>query len=188
MTNTLFLLAFATVPLLAGPPLICHRIDIGDAGSLPWTNAQGWDGARRDYDVAGRLVTDTLALLDAASPINVRMETMRRASIYAARDAALAAELAAKLRGRAESRNTALAWFDAGYWIESVRQASFIYRFEMLSEKEKPAWQIRKGLPGQDGYPLVKKAIAMGGAPGMERALELIDEYRRADSRFALKE
>ena len=78
-----------------------------------------------------------------------------------------------------------MAWFDAGYWIESVRQASFIYRYDMLPACEKKAWQIRQGLPGQDGYPMVRKAIELGGAPGMEQALGLIEEYRGASERHA---
>lgn len=46
MTKRLFLtLAFAAMqPLLAGPPLICHPIEIGTARSLPWSAAKGWNG------------------------------------------------------------------------------------------------------------------------------------------------
>jgi hypothetical protein len=74
-----------------------------------------------------------------------------------------------------------------GYWIESVRQASFIYRYDMLSPGEKQSWQIRTGLEGKDGYPMVKKAISIGGVPGMERALGLIEEYRNADKKRAAR-
>jgi hypothetical protein len=174
--------ALLALPALAGPPLICHRIEIGDAKSLPWRmNAKGWDGAERSYDVGAKLIADTFALLTPATPIPVRMETMRRASIYAARQARLAPEIADRLEARASKSGAALDWFDAGYWIESVRQASFIYRYDMLSPAEKHSWQIRTGLDGRDGYPMVKKAMMLGGAPGMERALGLIEEYRRAD-------
>ena len=42
------LLAFALVtlaaaPAIAGPPLVCHPYDIGNAASLPW-DAQGTPG------------------------------------------------------------------------------------------------------------------------------------------------
>lgn len=172
------------LPALAGPPLICHPVDIHGAQSLPWNaKAQGWDGAVHSYDASVRLIPDTLALLNPQTPVPVRMETLRRASIYAARQANLAASLAAQLDARAAATSaTALNQFDAGYWIESVRQASFIYRYNMLNPGEKDAWQIRKGLPARDGYPLIQKAIALGGAPEMKRALSLIEEYRRSDT------
>ncbi len=183
LRNSLIALTLLALPSLAGPPLICHRIEIGDA-TLPWkTEAQGWDGAVRFYDVSANLVKDTLAILSPGTAIPVRMETMRRSAIYAARDARLAAELAAKLDARAAESGAAVAWFDAGYWIESVRQASFIYRYDMLSPSEKQSWQIRTGLAARDGYPMVKKAISLGGAPGMDRALTLIEEYRNADNK-----
>lgn len=184
LRNSLIALTLLALPSLAGPPLICHRIEIGDAKSLPWkTEAQGWDGAVRSYDVSANLVKDTLAILSPGTAIPVRMETMRRSAIYAARDARLAAELAAKLDARAAESGAAVAWFDAGYWIESVRQASFIYRYDMLSPSEKQSWQIRTGLAARDGYAMVKKAISLGGAPGMDRALTLIEEYRNADNK-----
>src|ERR1700747_2427946 len=35
-------LLFLAATVLAGPPLICHAIDIGSAQSLPWTSS-GWN-------------------------------------------------------------------------------------------------------------------------------------------------
>src|SRR5262249_34038560 len=81
---------FATSLLIAdsaraGPPLICHSIAIGEAQSLPWTS-QGWNlSGAETYDVKN-LVRDTLALLDSATPVVVRMETLRRATLYARND------------------------------------------------------------------------------------------------------
>jgi hypothetical protein len=174
--------ALAALPVLAGPPLICHPVEIGAAKSLPWSkSAQGWNGTVASYDASANLIKDTMALLTPATPVPVRMETMRRASIYAAKDAKLASVLASKLEARAKESNTPMTWFDAGYWIESVRQASFIYRYDMLTPAEREAWKIRTGLQGQDGYPMVKKAMDLGGAPGMEKAVERIEEYRNAD-------
>jgi len=76
------LLGFTTLAQ-AGPPLICHPIEIGQAKSLPWVefNQRG----RTDYDLKN-LSRDTLAILDSHTPVLVRMETLRRATIYARHD------------------------------------------------------------------------------------------------------
>jgi hypothetical protein len=95
-------------PALAGPPLLRHPFDIGSARSLPMGTA-GWQAVDRTYDVC-RLVDATLGLLGASTPATVRMETIRRATIYAAahpkqasallnRDAGARAERAAVVRG-----------------------------------------------------------------------------------------
>src|SRR5437667_464617 len=71
----------------AGPPLICHPLDIGGAKSLPWIGGDrpsgaDWRGVDPNYNL-GQLVVDTLALLTPDTPVLVRMETMRRATVYA---------------------------------------------------------------------------------------------------------
>ncbi len=164
------LLAAVVLPhaLLAGPPLICHPFSIGDAASLPWGNdaARGWENPKADYDLT-RLVPDTLALLTGDTPVIVRMETMRRASIYAAKNREIAAELLEKLKARASEKTakspaTALALFDAGYLAESYKQLD---------------WMFKQGNPatGFDGYTIVVKAIEIrGGDPEMEFAAALI--------------
>ena len=48
--------------------------------------------ARPGYDVAG-LLADTIALLSPDAPVLTRMENMRRATIYADRDPAIAGAL-----------------------------------------------------------------------------------------------
>src|SRR5262245_30949630 len=68
-------------PLLARPPIICHPIDSGNARCLPWAGSE-WRAVKVDYD-SSRLVEDTLALLTPDTPVLVRMETMRRATVYA---------------------------------------------------------------------------------------------------------
>jgi len=157
-TLTLF-----TTSAHAGPPLICHAIEIGQAKSLPWVdwNQKGSGG----YDVKN-LTRDTLAILDAKAPVLVRMETLRRATLYARQDPHIAKELLTRLHARAASSDAAghpdaLAWFDAGYLIETYRQ-----------------W-IGKGEPnpanGLDGYGLIKKAIGLRGQdPEMEFAAALV--------------
>src|SRR5262249_104478 len=67
--------------VVAGPPLICHPYAIGNAKSLPWGGTE-WRAVKSDYDL-NRLVEDTLALLTPETPLIVRMETLRRATVYA---------------------------------------------------------------------------------------------------------
>src|SRR5215813_13045188 len=107
------LFALAT-PALAGPPLICHPFDIGTAKSLPFTGTAWKLSGNEGYDTAG-LPRDTLALLDANTPVIVRMETLRRATLYAGQDQQAAKELLTRLHARAASGDNAqnaLALFD----------------------------------------------------------------------------
>lgn len=158
---------FAPTRALAGPPLICHPYDIGPAASLP----SGTDrfGLSPTYDRT-HLVADTLALLQPDQPVLVRMETLRRAAIYAtgnlrtwngekytAVDRALAAALVAKLQERTTTTNAAaraLALFDLGFFSESIRQTGLD--------------------PALDGYALlVKAAETLKDNPDVEFALAL---------------
>lgn len=177
---------FATANLWAGPPLICQQFEIGNAPSLPWKSGTGWQGADPNYDLS-RLADDTLALLTPVTPVMVRMETMRRAAIYSAKETGVSEALTARLMARvldaeAARRPEALAWFDAGYFAESVRQATFIYRHGMLSAAERAAWKLRGEQPGLDGHGWVKRAIKLGGSD-MHYALSLIEEYRQTDTK-----
>jgi hypothetical protein len=152
-----------TTSAQAGPPLICHPFEIGQAKSLPWVdwNQKGSGG----YDLKN-LTRDTLILLDSNPPVLVRMETLRRATIYARQDQQVAKELLTRLHARAANSDAAghpeaLAWFDLGYLAETYKQ-----------------W-IGKGEPnpatGLDGYGWVKKAIGLRGQdPEMEFAAALI--------------
>jgi hypothetical protein len=160
----------------AGPPLICHQIEIGNAKSLPWVS-HDWNLSEGEKYDTRNLVRDTLAILDSNAPVLVRMETLRRATLYARRDPQAAKELLTKLYTRATTakfagRADALAWFDAGYLAESYKQW-------ISKEENNPA-------TGLDGYAWVKQAIAIrGDDPQMEFAAALItlsgpqDEHRR---------
>jgi len=156
------LLGFTTFAQ-AGPPLICHPIEIGQAKSLPWVefNHRG----RTDYDLKN-LSRDTLAILDSHTPVLVRMETLRRATIYARHDTQVAKELITRLQERAANsdaagRPDALAWFDVGYVAEAYKQW-------MGQGEPNPA-------SGLDGYGWVKRAISLRGQdPQMEFAAALI--------------
>jgi hypothetical protein len=165
----------------AGPPLICHSFDAGNASLLPWARGQGWNTPDRNYDVQ-RLTADTMRLLSPDAPILARMENLRRATIYAAQDRRVAAELLAAvlaqaLTASAAGSRDALPWFDAGYLIESYRQASSIYKWDMLSATEKTSWTIRSEPQNLDGYRFVQKALELSRSNAeMEYAASLMKE------------
>jgi hypothetical protein len=159
----------------AGPPLICHTIEIGQAKSLPW-DSHSWNlSGSENYDVKN-LVRDTLDILSPDTPVLVRMETLRRATLYARMDPTVAKELIARLHARATAAESsghpdALAWFDAGYLAETYKQwigKNLPHMTDGMRMDPNPA-------AGVDGYALVKKAITLRGAdPQMEFAAALM--------------
>lgn len=156
------LIAFTT-PAKAGPPLICHAIEIGQAKSL---SLVGWnEKSHGGYDLKN-LTRDTLAILTPSTPVLVRMETLRRATLYARQDPQVAKELLTRLHMRAVDSDAAgrpdsLAWFDVGYLAEAYKQW-------MGKSEPNPARTV-------DGYSLVKKAISLRASdPEMEFAAALI--------------
>ena len=76
-----FVLTTLTISSIAGPPLICHPFEIGEAKSIAW-NGKQWRDVKKDYDL-NQLVPDVMAILETDAPVLVRMETMRRAAVYA---------------------------------------------------------------------------------------------------------
>src|SRR5258706_9305003 len=184
------LLCLATVAQ-AGPPLICHTIEIGQAKSLPWIS-HNWNlSGGENYDTKN-LVRDTLEILATGTPVLVRMETLRRATLYARKDPVAAKELLARLHARATAAESsghsdALAWFDVGYLAETYKQwlgQNLPHMTDGMRMDPNPA-------AGVDGYAMVKKALAMRAAalhaddPQMEFAAALItlsgpqDEHRQ---------
>jgi hypothetical protein len=165
---------FLAGTVIAGPPLICHAVDIGTANSLPWTST-GWNlSGEETYDVS-HLVPDTLALLVPSTPVLVRMETMRRATLYAQKQTAGAKELMFRLEARRrENPKDALAAFDFGYLVECYRQASWLRQHTdwlKASGDTAGATLVMK----MDGYECVRKAIALRGSdPQMEFAAALM--------------
>jgi hypothetical protein len=151
-----------TASALAGPPLICHPFDIGQAITLPPVDFnQKGSGS---YDVKN-LTQDTLAILDSGTPVLVRMETLRRATIYARQDPQIAKELITWLQAQADhsdaGRPAALALFDLGYLAATYKQW-------FGAGEPNPA-------TGVDGYGLIKNAISLRGQdPEMEFAAALI--------------
>ena len=185
MTKYTFLLAIGAVAAMAGPPLICQTVDIGNAKSLPWVDFKNWNGADPSYNVAG-LATDTLTILTPAVPLAVRMETLRRAAIYSAKTDTGAADLTARLTARIADQEAAgkadpNAWFDAGYFLETLRQMRVVYHY--MTAAEKTHWKIRE-TASLDGKPWIEKAMRLGGK-GMEVAIARIDDYRNEDLKRA---
>jgi hypothetical protein len=157
-------------PALAGPPLLCFPFDIGSARSLPMGHGS-WQATDPSYDVS-KLVPDTLALLNGQTPVMVRMETIRRATIYASAHPKVANALLNELQARAAAPQpavVALAMFDFGYLVESYKEAKYMFKEPV------PA------LDRVDGYQLVLRAQALQNDEAMQHAAKLIvDGYPRA--------
>lgn len=168
-----------TLPVAhAGTPLICHPYTIGAAKSLPGSDGD-WKGVNPNYDRT-HLVRDTLALLEPETPIIVRMETLRRAAIYAtagmrgwseksgfnAEDRANTSAILEKLRERRTSAKgpaQALALFDEGFFIETLRHTG-----------------VDRSL---SGYDLLLQALAVRGSdPDMEFALALATSWPKTEA------
>jgi hypothetical protein len=157
------ILLLTGAPAFAGPPLICHAIDISSAKSLPWTSA-GWNlTGSENYDVS-RVAEDTLALLTPDTPVLVRMETLRRATLYAQHRAASAKELLLKLEERTRANpKDALAAFDLGYAVECYRQAQWVTQHMKGAAAADPELVRSNPATNLDGYAMVKRAIALRG-------------------------
>ena len=165
LNQRLVTLGFATFGAIftaqAGPPLLCHPFNIGMAQSLPWGNSAsaGWDNPDARYDVR-QLSADTLKLLNDQAPVLVRMETLRRATIYGEKDHRAATELLSNLKQRAEQGGT-LALFDYGYFVETVKQMQWRYKEDITG--------------GVDGSEFVTKALSkQPGSTEMRNAADLI--------------
>ena len=153
-------------PALAGPPLLCHPFDIGAARTLPMGSSGSWQAIDPKYDVS-RLVDDTLALLGPTTPVTVRMETIRRATIYASSHPTQATRLLTALEERAKTAPAsvaALAVFDFGYLAETYKEAAYMF-----------AEPIRT-LDRINGYQLVLKAHALQNDGAMQHAARLITD------------
>jgi hypothetical protein len=145
---TFFVYANAAI---AGPPLICHAFDIGNAKSLLWISHDWNLSGTENYDTHN-LASDTLAILNASQVPLVHMETLRRATLFARKDPVAAKQLLLQLVARAKSSEASsspdpFALFDAAYLTEAYKQ--------WLGEKnENPA-------NGLDGLPWIKRAMQL---------------------------
>jgi hypothetical protein len=146
----------------AGPPLICHPFQTTGSALLAWGTGPGWNTPERNYDLR-RLEAETLALLDAETSILTRMENLRRATIYATQDSRIAEKLLTAVLTRAHGPDASrLAVFDAGYLIETYKQATHLFG---------------RAVTRADGYAMVQAAMTMGDpVPEMEFAAALMTE------------
>jgi hypothetical protein len=183
LTRTLgtlcLLFSLLAAPALAGPPLICHALDIGSQRSLPWLSNGGWNGVDPAYDLT-RLSDDTVNLLAPDAPIAVHMETLRRAAIYSAQSAGLSDRLTIRLLGRAldtivGEKPDPRPLFDAGYFIETLREAARVY--PMLHGADRDAWTIRSDTIAIDGLSLVREAARLGDGDA-QAAVSTIERAR----------
>jgi hypothetical protein len=111
-------------PVILGAPMICREFEIGEARSLPWERGQA---TKSGYDRA-RLVDDVAAALATETDLVVRMETLRRATMYVGKDAKLAWELVgerslALLDQTASGSKESTAWFDVAFLVACFRQS-----------------------------------------------------------------
>jgi hypothetical protein len=184
-TAALAMLALA-VPAVAGPPFTCHVFDIGSAKSLPWGAAGNWLGMRDDYDFH-HVVADTEALLTPSTPTLVRMETLRRASLYASRDRALAEQLIAAMMSRvhnADPAGQAIALFDAGYVVEALSEIEqFGNHMKQLAGSERVLAGLTRSL---DARPMIEKSAALRpGDASIEFALGLLSRSPESEAHFS---
>ena len=172
----------AATPAFAGPPLICHPFETRGGTLLPWATTAGtqWNAPLASYKVAN-LTADVIALLDADAPVLTRMENMRRATIYTLKDPAIARQLLDAVVNRASRTGGAQAWFDAGYLIESYRQA------EAIRERRGTDWAAVDAALKDGGYRFVQKAMATAGGPNaeMEYAASLMTQGATASGHRA---
>lgn len=165
------------MPVLAGPPFVCHVFEIGTAKSLPWGTSNDFMAMRDDYDFH-HVVADVETLLTPSTPTLVRMETLRRASIYASRERALAAQLIATMMHRVRVADQAghpdaLALFDAGYLIEAFSELEqFGLHMKALAGLERELAGITYSF---EARPLLERSATLRpGDASIEFALGLI--------------
>jgi hypothetical protein len=144
------LVVFASVAV-AGPTLICHPFNIGNAKSLPWTS-HDWNLTGGENFDTNNLTKETLSILDSSRVPLVHMETLRRATLYARKDRVAAKQLLLTLVARTETNESAadrnsFAFLDAAYLTEAYKQ--------WLGEAgQNPA-------NGLDGHAWMKKAVEL---------------------------
>jgi hypothetical protein len=162
----------------AGPPLICHIYDIGNAKSLPWIG-HNWNlSGNESYDT-NNLAVDTLSILDSDPTVLVHMETLRRAALYGQKNPQALKQLLIKMIARTYALNSnimaaSLASFDLGYFTATLAQLHWIYK-----DFASPAQSL-------DAKILIDEAIHLrGNDPQMEFAAALVTLDGPADQHYA---
>jgi hypothetical protein len=149
-------LTVTAAPALAGPPLLCHPFDIGSARSLPWDGTSAWWQGRADYNLQN-LVADTEAILTPSTPVVVRMETLRRAALYASLDSKVASALLSSVTARANAgAGSAVAMFDAGYLTETYKQIAMLRGERQFADRARTVAAV---VGSADGTAMINRAI-----------------------------
>jgi hypothetical protein len=187
LSGTLLSAALLFAPAaFAGPPLLCHPFDTAGAPSLDWGGHE-WNQVRHDYDLS-KLVANTSALLAPQTPVIARMETLRRAAIYASRNGQVARDLAASLESRiatASTRDTrVLALFDAGYFAETLQEVVRLQGYDMPGIGKTDTAALRAIVAKGDGSVRIEQALAMrpnDAAMNFAAALVATADQRKTD-------
>ena len=185
--RSLLLAAVLLVPAtsIAGPPLLCHPFDTGGAASLPW--GDGWNRIDRGYDTT-RLGADTQRLLAIDTPVIARMETLRRAAIYASASGTALRDLEGWLQARVASakkpRDRAMALFDAGYFAETLQDIARLQGYDMPGIGKVDIAAIKAILAKGDGSVGIAQALRLRGDDAAMRfaaALVSAADQRKGD-------
>jgi hypothetical protein len=171
----LFTLSLFATSALAGPPLLCHTFDIGDAKSLPWIG-HDWKLTGSETYNTNNLPADTISILDGDATVLVHMETLRRAALYGQKNPQALKQLLVRLVGRSDAggKDGAMASFDLGYFVATVNQVQAVYK------------DFANPVRTLDANALVKKAIQLrGNDPQMEFAAALVTMDGPADEHNA---
>jgi hypothetical protein len=171
----LFTLSLFATSAFAGPPLLCHTFDIGEARSLPWIG-HNWNLTGSETYNTNNLPADTVSVLDSDSTILVPMETLRRAALYGQKNPQALKQLLLRLVGRSDvgGKNGAIASFDLGYFVATLNQVHLVD-----NDFVNPVRTL-------DANALVKKAIQLrGNDPQMEFAAALVTMDGPADEHSA---
>jgi hypothetical protein len=167
----LFTLSLFAASAFAGPPLVCHTYDIGNAESLPWIG-HNWNLTGNESYDTNNLVSDTLSILDNDPTVLVHMETLRRAALYGQKNPQALKQLLLRLVGRSDAggKNGAIASFDLGYFVATLNQVHLVYK------------DFVNPIRTLDANALIKKAIKLrGNDPQMEFAAALVTMDGPAD-------
>ncbi len=162
--------AIAATSSRPGPPGLCASIDIGSATSLPL----GADGNPDPTLDPAEIRKSLPSILGASRDPLLHMETIRRASLYAARHPELVTPLILELQDRvlaAESKSSspALAWLDAGYFLALMDELGVC----------DAAVSGRGAAHGADGYAYILHAATLAGEtdPALAGAIQLAGAY-----------
>jgi hypothetical protein len=147
----------------AGPPLLCDPFDTAGATTLDW-GKRGWNDALPGYDL-DQLWQRTEALLAPKTPVIARMETLRRAAIYASRRGRIVRRLDAALEARIAAASDegakALALFDAGYFRETLQEIVRLQSYDMPGVGRVDVEALRALHRRGDGSERIARALAL---------------------------